>query len=407
MKILRIKINGRNTPVTLPTRIIIYFCVMLIGVMLRTYITHTITIVWIVNLTGLIGLFMPYFRYYERGIALLSVIYIIFAFLTLVVSSKYITGSVKALGTNVNIIILPLLLNLAMSYKAKIELVNNVKAILSFLSFLGIIAFLFAWAVNFDEILKVFFGTSAYKVDVSGFFYSKNIYGAFISLTIAADLYLLSLRKSFRKIVIIGAKYLAVVLSFSRAALLQAGIMTVVFLGVKYRNRIKDYIVPIVFVIICAGVLVLIKYNSWLYSFLYNSVFRFDVGDAGREVLRNQAVEKVEDNLLEFILGVGFAGIDTLGIDIDNTYLYVMFSGGVFKAIFYVIIMCFSLLRIIQIRHKNKELYRICLSVYISYLFFAFFESVAVLELGLLNFIFTFFLFVIPFTYDIGNRMAR
>ena len=161
----------------------------------------------------------------------------------------------------------------------------------------------------------------------------------------------------------------------------------------------RDYITLAIFFLLFIGVIVYVINNSLLYNFAYNSVFRINVGDAGREVLRNQAIEKVENNVVEMIFGVGFAGIDILDIDVDNTYLYIFFSGGIFKILFYLVSILLSIIKILRMKLYNENLYRVCLSVLVSYLFFAYFESVAVLELGLLNFVYTFFVFFIPFSY--------
>lgn len=378
----------------------LYLIVMLIGVALRTYVTHSITIVWIVNLVGFVLLFLPYFRYINTTIAEIIFIYLFFSLLTVVFNFKYLTNSVKTLGTNINILILPLMLCMMCSSRTKMELnETNLITILRFISLTGLISLAYTWIIDFHEIIKVFAGTSAYQVNVSGFFYSKNIYGAFVSLTMAADLYLLSIKKHIVEIPMIGIKILAVILSFSRAALLQAGVTIFVFLWIKKRRMARDYITLAIFFLLFIGVIVYVINNSLLYNFAYNSVFRINVGDAGREVLRNQAIEKVENNVVEMIFGVGFAGIDILDIDVDNTYLYVFFSGGIFKILFYLVSILLSIIKILRMKLYNENLYRVCLSVLVSYLFFAYFESVAVLELGLLNFVYTFFVFFIPFSY--------
>lgn len=397
--------NSNKKTFALSLRITIYIIVMLIGIVLRTYIMHSASVVWAFNLLGLIFLFIPYYRYSNVTVAIFSTVYIVFSFLTIVLNSNYLTGSIKALGTNVNIISLPIILSIACSYRVKTELKGKtISKVLYFISFCGLFSVAFAWIINFGEILSVFNGASVYSVNVSGFFYGKNIYGAFVALTIAADLYILSIEKNLKRIAVIGIKFLAVVLSFSRAALLQAGVMLFVFLWTQKRKKSQDYIVLGIVFIVAISVVVAILQSSQLYNFMYDSVFRVSVGDAGRQMLRNEAIEKVSDNLVGLIFGVGFFGIDILNIDIDNTYLYILFSGGVIKSLYYFVSMILSIVHIIYLKQADKNLYRICLSVYVSYLFFAWFESVAVLELGLLNFVFSLFIFVIPFSHRVSCK---
>lgn len=381
-------------------RLCLYLIFMMVGIVLRTYVTHSVTIVWVINLMGVALLFLPYFRYISTSISGLSLLYIIFGIITLLINASYLTSSLKSIGTNINIIIFPLMLNIAISERTKEELnEETLVSTLRFISILGTISFLFAWVVDFQDIVRVFGGASAYKVEVAGFYYSKNIYGAFISLTLASDLYFLTIDRNFRRIIIVGLKILAVVLSLSRAALLQAGIMLFIFFWTKKRRILKDYLVLALIVLACVAGLLYVRSNVRLYNFVLNSVFRVSSGDAGRQMLRNQAIERVSNNNIGSIFGVGFAGMDALDIDIDNTYLYVWFTGGAIKLLFYVWVMILAFKHTVKLRSRDGALYRLCLAVGISYLFFAFFESVAVLELGLLNFLFTIYMFMIPLSY--------
>ena len=387
---------------SLEKRVIWFLLVMLFGVALRTYVTHSVTIVWITNLAGLLFLFPSFFRYYDSSIARYSIIYIIFGFITLSINSQYLNGSIKSIGTNINIIVFPLLLNIAVSKKTKAGFDEQaLLRILKAISFLGTLSLLFAWIIDFGNIIKVFNGASVYRTEIAGFYYSKNIYGAFIALSMAADLYLVTKKRDPKRIIAIVLKIVAVILSLSRAALLLAGLIVFIFFWVNKRRTWKDYLVLVVLVAAVIGTVVYVRSNEKLNNFMLNSVFRMQYGDAGRESLRTQALDKVKDNLISSLFGVGFAGIDVLDIDVDNTYLYIWFTGGIVKLLYYLVAMIASVKKIVRMKFQDKNLYRLCMSVCLSYLAFAFFESVAVLELGLLNFLFTFYLFMIPFSYQI------
>lgn len=396
---MAIYVHKDKTSFRLPTRIVLYVVIMLIGVILRTYVTHSVTIVWIVNLIGLFVLFIQYIRYVKSNLLGYLFMYVVFGILTIIVNLNYLTSSIKSLGTNINILIFPIMLNIAFSDRTHDEFsLEAIENSLKLVSELGLIAVAFTWITDYQDIIKVFNGTSVYKVAVAGFFYSKNIYGAFISLTLAADLYLLSNKKNVKRLVFIGIKLLAVILSFSRAALLQVSVMLFVFYWVKKKRTLRDYFIFIVITVAIVIGIVYVTNNEELYSFMYNSVIRVNSGDAGREFLRNQAIERVGNNFIRLIFGVGFAGLDTLDIDVDNTYLYIWFTGGIIKLTFYVITMIISLKIIFSIKSFYENVYRISLAVFISYLFFAYFESVSVLELGLLNYLFTLYMFMIPFS---------
>lgn len=386
--------------ISVPFRINFYLFLMLIAVCFSTFVTESIVVVWIVNLAGLILIFLPYFKSANVSLLFASFTYIFFGILTFWVNLDYLSDDLKSIGTNVNIFVPPMLLYIAYSIKRKNVLDTKcILLILKFLSILGTISVAIAWIIGASDILQVFAGMNAYQANVSGIFYSKNIYGAFIGLTMAADLYMLSDTRSIKSFILLGIKFLAVILSFSRAALLQAVIMIFVFYWLKNKRKARDYIILFAGLLIALIFVFIILLDSNLTDFFMNSVFRVEAGDAGRAMLYERAISQLPDNIINVILGVGFAGIDSLNMDVDNTYLYLWFTGGFPKIFFYSGAAIFSIYNILKLKKKDMVLYRICFAVYVSYFFFAFFESVAFLELGLLNFIYTFFMFFIPIGY--------
>ena len=374
---------------------------MLVGIMLRTYMTHTITVVWIINAFGLFLLFAPYFRYYDTLIFKYIVLYVLFELITFLLNLKYLTGSLKSIGSNINLIVLPIVLNISVNTMTRDQLDDDsLNDILRFISIIGTVSFIYAWITDFRDIIRVFNGANAYGVNVAGFFYGKNIYGAFISLTIGSDLYLLKKEPSMKRLIIILLKILAVIFSFSRAALLLTAIMVFFYYWLGRRRYFNDYLILFIIIISVIAIVLYIRTNEALVDFFMNSVFRISIGDAGRSNLRKRALERVGNDIISTLFGVGFAGLDAMDIDIDNTYIYIWLTGGIAKIAFYTVALAKAFKSIVVMRSRNEELFRICFSVLLAYLIFAFFESVAVLELGLLNFLFTFFIFLIPISFE-------
>lgn len=386
-------------------RISLYIIIMMIGIILSTFVTQSITIAWIINLAGL-TVFLPYIRYVNIDSVIISFLYILFGGITVFLNNNFIIGDLKSIGTNVNIFIFPffLIMTYSLSIRYKFTQLSFIN-VFQCLSILGVISIVFSWVMGGSDILNVYSGLSAYQAKAAGLFYSKNIYGAFVGLTIGADLYLLNLKSSFNKyneesiyLLIVGIKIIAVILSFSRAALLQVFVMIFLYLLLGNSKSIHKYILLFFTFIVACGLLAFIHSHENLMTFLLNSVLRIDVGDAGREVAREMAIGKFSDNMLNILFGVGFAGIDVLDIDLDNTYLYLWFTGGIPKILFYIGAILISFRNILFLKKMYNGFFRVCFAVAGSYLFFAFFESVAVLELGLLNFLYTLFMFIIPIT---------
>lgn len=374
-----------------------YIAVMLLGVVLVTFITKTITIAWVINLLGLLILFFPFYSQTNTRCLIGATLYIFCGLITLFFNMDFISSDLKSIGTNVNILVLPITFMIINTIKTKYPIKYfDVEKCMIFLSRLGTLAVILSWILGGVGILSVYNGANAYQAEVAGFFYSKNIYGAFVGLTLSADLFLNFASGSLLKKIIIAVKTLAVILSFSRAALLQIGVMFFVYFWKKKSKSMADYILALVGILCGVISFYYLQNDEGISNFFMNSIFRIDAGDAGRSLARHEALDKFTSNLINPLFGVGFAGIDALDIDIDNTYLYLWFTGGIPKVLFYIGALIISYIKIKSLKLYNPEIYRLCISVYVSYMFYAFFESVAVLELGLLNFLFTFFMFILP-----------
>ncbi len=379
-------------------RMSVYCILMLFGVILRTYVTHSVTIVWIVNIISITICFYPYLQKVSAKVLFECVMYLVFCCITLAISFKYFTNSLKSIGSNINIIIVPIYLIL-INYINKTKPFNDedLKKLCFLISLMGTLSLFCTWVINGNDLLRAITGRiKIYRADVDGFFYHKNIYGAFVTLSIGADLYLYEMDYSWKRLWLIALKSLAVVLSFSRAALLQLGIMMFVFLWTKKKHRVRDVVLLLCIVGLVVSVLAT---NESVVSFIRNRVFRVNVGDAGRASDRVRAFGIVASEPINMIFGVGFSGLDYLNLDIDNTYLYLLFTGGIIKIAFFAYWYLAATKKTKELRSNNMLVYRLGISFSISYLVYAFFESVAVLELGLLNFLDLLYVFLIPYGY--------
>ena len=368
---------------------------MLLGIVLRAFITHSSTIVWIVNLLGIFLCFLPCFQKIRKPIGRDLLLFALISIITIILNIKYLTANLKAIGTNINILVLPLFL-LIIDYVREDQVLSRSEIInlLHIISVIGIISILMAWILGSGNLIRVFIGRlSPYRADIDGFFYGKNIYGSFVSLTIAADLYLYKYSNRRVFVYIILAKVIAVILSFSRAALLHSLLLIFVFWWIEKKHKKRDYILLIAIVI---GTILIFSSSSKVQSFVLNSVLRIEVGDAGRAYLRHRAITRAGVNFSTLVFGVGFAGIDFLHIDIDDTYYYLLFSGGILKILFYLYYLTNNMKAVVATKIRDKDLGNLCIAMIVSYLAFAAFESVALLELGLLNFLFTLFICIIP-----------
>ena len=202
---------------SISSRINLYLFTMMIAICISTFVTESIVIVWIINLVGLFLIFLPYFKSTNFSLLFLAISYLFFGVFTFLVNLGYLSDDLKSIGTNINILIFPTMLLIAYSVKTRNSLdKNSIVSVLKFLSILGTISVAFAWAMGASDILSVFSGMSAYQARVYGIFYSKNIYGAFVGLTMAADLYLLSEKRRLDIMLLLGIKFIAVIPGFPK-----------------------------------------------------------------------------------------------------------------------------------------------------------------------------------------------
>jgi O-antigen ligase len=186
-----------------------------------------------------------------------------------------------------------------------------------------------------------------------------------------------------------------IILSFSRGALLFCGMFLICFFVSPYcRNaKINKLIISSVFI----GAIILLFYINKLSVFLKDKVFRLAVGDAGRSDLWIDTLSKVDFGVKEILLGIGFSSLNNIGTSyVHNIYLELFLVGGIIKLSIYFILFICAFKRICDLKAKNRLLFHFCFSVLAGYLFFGWFESVIVFELGLISSLFTIMIFFLP-----------
>lgn len=372
-----------------------YLIAMWLGVISVGPLHASSTLFWTVNLVCFILLIFRQILYLKLQFfaLILGCVGVISFFLSI----EYLSFDIKGIGTNIGILTLPIYYMLFSNMEqvkplSEAVIYRNLKV----LSHLGTITFLQAWVLDYNDIYQATFGNlDAYKAELSGIFYTKNVYGAFIALSMCADLYLFKKSKDCRYMWIIQCilKILAVALSYSRAAMLQVSVAIILFYILQKRYTLIE-----IWVAVTAGITAfLITYlNPSIVVFIQEKILRINTGDAGRSEARIEAIKRVPDTIITKLFGVGYAGVATLDIDIDNSFYYVYFTGGWIKVILYIILIAWSFYKCLLLRKKNVILGNICLAVGISYLAFGWFESVPLFELGLLNYVFMWFMYFIP-----------
>ena len=378
-----------------------YFLVMLLTIGTYTFFIPSMAVVWGVNFIGLVLIFGHRLKELGVGWFRFAALYLFFSIWTLLINIDRFNGSVKSIGTNINMLVTPIYIILLFDYSDKKPFSDDeISNLFDFISMLGIFAVACAWITGYSDIIQVLSGRmNAYRAEASGLFYGKNIYGAFVTLSASVDLYQYDQTGKGKYLGLFALKFVAVQVSFSRAALLQAALFSFLFLWMNRKRATLEWLLIFAGCVLLALVILI---NQQVLNKLIGTFIRFEAGDAGRAAERSRTLSIIGNSFWEVIFGVGFSGLDSLSLDIDNTYFYIYFTGGLIKCIFFIclFIHLFHLLK--QIRLYNESLAFFSLAIALSYLVYAFFESISVFELGLLNYMFTFFMFLIPSGYDAG-----
>lgn len=375
-----------------------YIFVMLLAVAVSTFLNVGSYIFWIINAVAYFWLFSKYYIVQRVQMWWCFFTYLAFGILTILLNTIYVTSDLKSIGMQVNLVFTPLFLMLFDKVNHEKPFVQmDVKKLFHFLSVLGTFSAVIAVVTGLSDLVAVFSGRlGAYSANAAGFFYSKNIYGAFVGLTLCADVYLYQESKSIKRAIICAFKYFCVIISFSRAALLQVSVAIFLFFWFSRKRSKREWVILILAVLVTV---VVIYRSPDLQRILFDQVLRLDTGDAGRARLRQNALEVVDLGTFKSFLGIGYAGINFFNVDIDNTYYYTFFAGGIVKIVFFLCVSIISLISILKLRKNDRSISDICLAVWCSYFIFAYYESVAILEIGLLNFCYMIYMFLIPMGY--------
>lgn len=385
--------------------LILYQIVMLVGIAITSALQGSSTMFWVVYLFGFFGILYPYLFKGTKRSWLFLFFYVFISFVTMLVNSRYFAFDVKTIGLTSGVLIVPLYVMMFDGLRIDPKMGNvEIEKMMSTISVIGTAIVIYIWAVSAKDIIGTLSSSlGAYKADLCGFFNSKNSYGAYVALSLCPDVYLYKhkCKKSFW--VISGViKLIAVFLSYSRAALLQVAITVAVFFVLEVGRSWKEWMLGFAG---CTIALSFVAKNKNIQDYLFKQVIRVDNGDAGRGSAREYALSKFE-SVKDYVFGLGYGGLNYFDIDIDNSWYYIFITGGALKIIVYSIIILFAVAQIFKIRKYNLELSNICFSVTASYIIYAMFESVPILELGLLNFMFMIYMFFIPYGYSTDEKMS-
>ena len=390
----------------------IYLLIMLLGIAVRTYITQSVATTWLINFAGFVLFWIIVFRdkiYTYQNAIILILVYFICSFITLFLNLRFYSFALDKIGTNINTLVFGgYFIIFAFLKRSRPLKDEGLESFFFLLSFLGTASILIAWVSGFRNIIQGLTGRiNVYDVRACGLFYSKNIYGAFVSLSAHPDLYLYQKYKRPRSLLLFALKAVAVALSFSRAALLQLVLFTFFYFYFNQKG-IRKLVYLVVIVLLCVIIWrIAIKLFPGACDIIINRIIRFQAGDAGRAWLRRQAASTFFKNSLSIFFGVGFMGLYELNLDIDNTYSYLLFTGGIIKCCFFAFLFFESFRTCEKRRHVNNTLIALCQSVGISYMVFAFFESIPLAELGLTDFLYTLFMLFIPLGYREPQRTPK
>ncbi len=319
----------------------------------------------------------------------------------ILINSNYF--SIEYFGQNINIIVSTIYFYITYAIITEKFKWNN-KYLYDFLIFFVLVG-LFSVAYNiifhFQDILKIPYIKGGYELNICSFFRGRNHYGFFLFWEIIASMLLILHFKVYKIWYLLFLFYVNLIFTFSRASILAATFFLILIIILSLN---KKYFLILFFLGLVICVILIFKQN--VLSYVVNYILRIEGGSAGRISRWTRVLNYFKDSNLLLLFGAGNAGSKSALYSIynsvsastqtDNTYLDILISGGILKITFYFGIIAYQFKIIISLFRYNKILAKVFFASIISFLLYCNFESIIILEQGLLPWCALLYIIIIP-----------
>lgn len=271
-----------------------------------------------------------------------------------------------------------------------------------FIVVLGLVASLYNMVINYKEILNILSINNPYEVNFNSFYLNRNSFAQLLLFSIIANSFLYSKKQTKFNLFCYFIYFINIVLTLSRTVMACVTIFLIVSLLIYKKNRIKASIAISIFIM---SLILLIKFNPGIKNFIIDMVIRKEAGTSGRSDLWSVGIYIL--NNTNWIFGVGYISsidiINNMGFDLHefhNFYIETLVGGGITDLLLHFAILIFIIKRVRIIYKNDRKIGILYFSAYISFLFYALFESASIFAMGYVGTLFTIFIITIPLLYS-------
>lgn len=390
-----VKITSLYTYALFLPLLVIHFNIIFISKSITLNMLSSIFFIFFVLIITAIG----FHKKINIKIAIISCIYITFLITSLFIAKSI--DSFMSFAFNINILISGLSFFLIYGFIDDIILqFSNFYKLIINIVIIGICFCVFNLVANIHIIMNLNNITSGYEINMISFFPGRNQFAVFLFFEIIFISFLICKFKKYNYLLILGLFLFNLFCTFTRASILSTLIFLIYIIITTCNRKQKLYL------LIFSGILILFFiYNSEVVNYIIKYIIRPDTGSAGRTIRWGVLLNYVFNNIEILILGASPIGMKSIleilinSGQIDNAYLEVLATGGIPKLLFYIYFIVDSFKTTIKIKRIDKIAGNIFQGATISFTVYSFFESVILLESGILPWLATIVIIILPKWY--------
>jgi len=373
---------------------------------------NTSVILWLSGLIGLLSVVvnLTIFKKYtcKKNTVAFGCIITLFQFIPVLLYQVHIFDDIKSIGLNITLLTIPLHFIFWATAESSYVTISDedINRVIFGIFVISSIMTIIIFALEFRSIPRILSNrTNAYASAWNGFFPNKNMLGSFSALGLVAGIETLFFSEDKKKVILLNIPIaIALVFSLCRDALLFLGVFLLVFLLRRFDRKKQlsssqkkgKNIFLITLIILVIAAIIAIMMSPSIRSFIHDKVLRLDIGDASRGTIQQNIINSInEKGVSAWLLGVGYSELNYISShDCHSIYLYSYATGGIIKLLFLAIVLIFAIRNIHKCRNEFLKDYSY--GILFAYLVFGFFETNQMFEVGLVNYEFFLFIFLLP-----------
>ncbi|NMB26780.1 MAG: O-antigen ligase family protein [Tissierellia bacterium] len=268
--------------------------------------------------------------------------------------------------------------------------------------YLGLVASLYNILANFSEMFNILNINNPYAVNFSSFYLNRNSFAQLLFMATIANTFLYTNERTKFNLICYFIFSINIFATLSRTVIACVLIFFSILLIIHFRKEIKaqNFILTLII-----SLVIIIRSNQEVSSFITNMIIRKDYGTSGRLVLWNFAFEIL--NKTNWVLGIGYISsvdiIKRMGYSLNefhSFYIETLVGGGIIDLFLHILIFIFCFKNVKIIYYNDNITGIVYFAAYISFLLYGLVESVSFFTMGYVGTLFTIFIVTIPLLYS-------